>query len=181
MDDENGVADTSTQQEETVLETVEAETEEQDSEESVEDYKARLAKAEKLANNYKIRAEKAEKAVKRPVEQKTESRQSGELGTKDLYALMEAKVAQEDVDEVVEYAKFKNISVSEALKSSVVKTLLSDKAEQRATAEAANVGSSKRSSGKVPDDVLLAKASKGELPDNDADMERLIRLRKGLK
>lgn len=103
------------------------------------------------------------------------------LGTKDLYALMEAKVPQEDIDEVVEYAAFKKISVAEALKSSVIKTSLAEKAEQRTTAEAANVGASKRGTGKVPDDVLLAKAAKGELPENDADIERLARLRKGLK
>lgn len=145
---------------------------------------ARLAKAEELANNYKVRAEKAEKLVKtakpEPVT-KQESPKAGELSSKDLIALMEAKVSSDDIDEVTEFAKFKGISVAEALKTSYVKSTLVERAEQRNTASAANVGGAKRGSGKTPDDVLLSRAAKGELPDNDADMDRVIKLRLGIK
>jgi len=167
-------------QEEEVLETSDELEEEEDS----TDWKAKAEKADELANNYKIRAEKAERLAKsakiEPVK-KQPSKADGELSTKDIYALMEAKVAEQDIDKVQEIAKLKAISVSAALKLSLTKQILSDEIEQRSTASAANVGGSKRGSGKVPDDVLLANASKGNLPDNDADLERLIKLRKGIK
>lgn len=159
--------------------------------ETVEELKERLAeeaekreKAEELSNNYKIRAEKAEKLNKvskpEPVS-KDESPKAGELSSKDLIALMEAKVSADDIDEVTEFAKFKGITVAEALKTSYIKATLVERTEQRNTASASNVGGAKRSSGKTPDDVLLAKAAKGELPDNDADMDRVIKLRLGIK
>lgn len=177
MENEDVQVQDSNEQEEEALETSD--------EESSSELEARLAKAEELAQNYKIRAEKAERLAKAsrneaPTTQK-QTPTAGDLGTKDLYALMEAKVPQDDIDEVTEYAKFKGISVAEALKSNVVKTMLSDKAEMRNTAQASNVGTARRGSAKVSDDVLLSKASKGELPDNDDDMMRVIRARKGYK
>ena len=131
MNEENNVqAENSTQQEEEVLETSHEETNyEQETSENTEELKARLEKAEELAKNYKIRAEKAEKANKTKVEVASKPQSNGDLSSKDLYALMEAKVAQDDIDEVIEYANLKKISVSEALKSNVVKSILSDKAE----------------------------------------------------
>jgi len=110
----------------------------------------------------------------------SETKVSGNLSTKDIYALMEAKVPESDIEEVQEYANLKKISVSEALKSNVVKTILSDKAEQRNTANAANVGSSKRGSGKITDEALADKASKGEMPDSPEEIARLWRVRKGM-
>ena len=180
MEDEIVVADNSNTAEEEVLETSNEESN------NTDELAERLAKAEELANNYKIRAEKAERLAKAPkLDAQPTPKQTPTAGnditTKDLYALMEAKVAEEDIEEVKEYASLKKISIAEALKTNIVKTILSDKAEQRQTAIAANVGSSKRGTGKVSDDALLAKAAKGELPENDADLERLIVLRKGYK
>ncbi len=128
---------------------------------------------------HRTEAETLKKSAK-PAEDKppTPPAPKGDLSSKDMFALIEAKVPQTDVDDIVEYAKFKNISVAEALNSDVVKTMLSTKAEQRSSAEAANVGTSKRGTGKVPDDVLLSNASKGVMPESDADLARLVALRK---
>lgn len=168
-------------QEEEVLETSNDDSNEES--ESIEDLKARLAKAEELANNQKIRAEKAEKLAKLNKEQpKAETKiYEGDLTAKDTIAIIEAKVPSQDIDDVVEYAKFKKISIQEALNSNVVKTMLAEKVEMRNTASAANVGSSKRTASKVSDEVLLAKAQKGEFPDNDADLQRLINIKGGYK
>lgn len=168
-------------QEEEVLETSNDDSNEES--EDIENLKARLAKAEELANNQKIRAEKAERLAKLKGEQpKTEAKiYQGDLTAKDTIAIMEAKVSSDDIDDVVEYAKFKKISIPEALKSNVVKTMLAEKVEMRNTASAANVGSSKRTTSKVSDDILLSKASKGEFPDNDADLQRLINIKGGYK
>ena len=141
-------------------ETAPAET----TEESVDESEAKIKKAEELAKNYKIRAEKAEQELKK--RGKPEAPKSETISAKDLYALSTAKVHPDDVSEVEEYAKYKGISISEALKTSVIKTLLSEKEEERKTAQATNVGTARRSTSKPSDDTLLSEASKGNLPDD---------------
>jgi hypothetical protein len=180
MEDNNVGADNSNTAEEVVLETTEntEETVEETQEESVEEIKARLAKAEELATNYKVRAEKAEKLAKTV---KPETKQESNVSTKDLYALSKANVAEEDISEIEEYAKFKRISISEALKSPTMKAILKEKEENRTVNNASNVGTVRRSSSKVSDDVLMDKASRNELPENESDITRLIKARKGLK
>lgn len=142
----------------------------------------RFNKAEELASNYKIRAEKAEAKVKSEIKsgEQVLTPTNETLTPKDLMALMNAKVHEEDIEEVQEYARFKKISLAEALNISVIKTLLSEKAEQRKVADATNVGVTKRSPSKESDETLLRNASKGELPDTDEGLERLVRARKGL-
>ena len=94
-----------------------------------------------------------------------------------MYALNKANVEEEDLSEVIEFAKFKNISVAEALKSSVVKTLLSEKEELRKTANATNIGNVKRGSTQVSDQTLLENASQGIMPESDEDIQRLAKAR----
>jgi len=141
----------------------------------------KVAKLEEIGQNQKIRAEKAEQELKKvkPVGEGTPK--TSELSSKDLLALMKAEVNEEDVDEVIDYAKYKGISVAEALKTGVIKTSLAEKVEQRKVADATNTGVSKRSSAKLADDVLLSNASKGIMPDNDEDLSRLLDLRKNIK
>ena len=151
-----------------------------EAEETVEELKARLSiqeeeanKAKELADNYKTRAEKAEGKLKIA----PKANQADQLSPRDLIALTKANIHEDDITEVQEYAKFKNISLADAINSSVVKTLLSEKNEQRRVASATNVNASKRSSSKVSEDVLLDKASKGEMPESDDDIDRLIEAR----
>lgn len=95
----------------------------------------------------------------------TESKPQG-MSTTDLIALMNAKVNEEDISEVENYAKFKGISVAEALKTSVVKTLLSEKEEMRKTANATNVKGSRVGSSKATPADLLSKARTGGQVDD---------------
>jgi hypothetical protein len=139
------------------------------------EYSSLAQKAKKdaeLANNYKIRAEKAERGEKPTVEVKPQ----GTLSTKDTIALIEAKVPSDDIEEVEEYAKFKGISVAEALKSSVVKSVLAEKAEMRRTAEATNVKATSRKSTKPTD--ILQKASEGIMPESEDDIREMARARR---
>ena len=149
-------------------------------EETVESLKAKNAKLQEAYENQKKRAEKAEnkssdnKDNKKVVDTKKTSK-ADDLTPKDLYALMENKVPKEDVDDVVQYARFSKISIDDALDSDFVKRLLADKSEKRATARATNIGYNRRGSGKVSEQALLQKASQsGEIPDDDADLDRLI-------
>jgi len=118
---------------------------------------------------------------KKPEMRVDSAKKIGDINTRDLYALFDAKVPEDDVEEVREYAQLKKISIADALKTNLVKTILSDKAEMRKTASASNVGTARRSSGKVSDEVLLSKASKGEMPEDVEDINRLVRARWGVK
>ncbi len=144
-----------------------------DVEETLEEVKARLVKTEELANNYKIRAEKAEKkGDKKP--EATVEKKVGDLSTKDIYVLMDAKVPQEDVDEVVDYARFKGISVAEALKTSTIKATLAERGEQRITANATNTGASRRGTSQQSGESLMEQARRGNLPEKDEDIRKVL-------
>ena len=134
-----------------------------------------------IAENYKKRAEKAERENKEKKggasKQNSSTSQGNRLSDEDMYVLLENKVPSADFKDVVEYARFKKVSVEEALKSSVVKVMLSEKAETRRTANATQTGSQRRQSGRVSDQSLVENARKGQLPDNDADIERLAKAR----
>ncbi len=109
---------------------------------------------------------------------KPEVKREENLATSDLYALMQAQVPQEDIQEVSDYAKLKGVSIAEALKSNVVRTILSDKAEERKAADAANVKPSGRQVSKPSSESLLDKVkTTGELPESKEDLEKLIALR----
>lgn len=139
------------------------------------------AKIKKSEENYlaqKVRAEKAEAEAKKLKGGKDESTlKNDSISQTDLYVLIKANVPQEDIDDVKEYAALKKITIAEALKSNVIKTLLTQKAEERTTAEATNTNASRRGNAKVSGDTLLSNASKGELPESDEDLDRLVEAR----
>lgn len=127
------------------------------------------------------------KWVKPPAESKPDEKpkpttvNSPELSQLDLITLARTNIEDEDIQEVVEYARFKKISVSEALKAPVIKSMLAEKAEQRKVAEGTSTGPARRGSGKVSDDALISNANSGKLPESDEDITRLVKARLGLK
>lgn len=135
----------------------------------------RAEKAEELANNYKVRAEKAEKHEK-------PKKEEGELGTKDLYALMSANVPQDDVDEVVKASKLLGKPIAEVINDPIVKTILQTRAEYRATANATSTTTARPSVKKMSDADILERANKGEIPEKGTEeAERLFWARRGGK
>jgi hypothetical protein len=169
MDNQNNVLDENLNTSEEEVIDLDLDTEQEDNTEEEVDVAQLLAekkKAEELAHNYKIRAEKAEKEAKTKA---SKPAQDSSLSVHDAIALMTAKVTEaEDIKEVEDYARYRGISVSEALKSSVVKTLLSEREETRKTAQATNTGKARAGSTKLSDDVILQNASQGKLPDDPA-------------
>ena len=131
------------------------------------------------------RAKKAEgfvledgKWVKKPKEVKAEIKpevkEVGGLTPKDTIALITAKVTEEeDISEVENWAKFRGISVSEALKTPVIKTLLAERAEERKTAEATSTKATRRGANAPSEDLLGNAQRKGEMPTSDADILKL--------
>lgn len=166
--------------EEVILNTQEETTDSNDvdtdesSEESIEEVKSRLAKAEELAQNYKIRAEKAEKRTEKTETTKVAPKKSSDLSAIDIIAITKANIDVEDIAVAEKYARFEGISIAEALKTPELRSILNVKAEQRTTAQATSTGATRRGSSRISDDQLLANASNGRLPESDEDIARLI-------
>jgi uncharacterized protein (DUF1800 family) len=137
--------------------------------------------------DWEARAKKAEaaiiKAKSKPKAEKTVAPKSDtKLSIFDQKALFKANIeTQEDLDEILDYASRKNISVAEALKSTVIKATLAENAEIRNSALAVNTGTGRRSGGTVSNERLLADARSGKMPDSAEDIAKLARIRFGKK
>lgn len=101
------------------------------------------------------------------------------LTTLDVLALTKANIETEDIDEIVEFAQFKKITVAEALKHSTVKTILKEKEEERRTAQATQTRGGARGTAKVSGDEILSKAAKtGQVPDSDEAFKEMFLARR---
>lgn len=136
---------------------------------------ARMKKAEGFVqvDGKWVKSEKpAPKAAPKAKQSKTE------MSHFDLLSLNKANIeTQEDLDEVVRWADYNKISVSEALESNILKATIAEKAEKRASANAVNTGTGRRASGQVSDERLLSDAATNKLPTSEADIARLARLK----
>ena len=122
---------------------------------------------EKKFNDQKLRAEKAENELKN---NKVIPKEEG-LSQKDVIYLAKANIHEEDVDEVVELAKLKKITVAEAHK--YMTPILETRAEERKTDSATQTKGGARGSAKVTGEDLMAQAREGKLPETDADWDKL--------
>lgn len=141
----------------------------------------REAERKKLQDAYeaqKIRAEKAEAAAKH----KEPQEKPLTLSPKDAILLTRENLTEEeDIDEVIQFAGYKKVSIAEALKDKMLRSILSDRAEERKTAQAAQSKGGTPGT-KVSDDALLDKLSKGEVPAKGSEeAERLFWARRGRK
>lgn len=139
--------------------------------EQIAELKAKAAKAEELEQKNKQLFERAKKAEATKPEPKEPA--EGQLAPKDFLALTENKVSSEDFDEVVRVAKILNKPISEALKDKTLKSILSERADERKTAAATQTRSPRGTTSKSPD-TILDNARKGNLPEGDADIAALV-------
>jgi len=88
-----------------------------------------LAKLKEIAENQKIRAEKAERELKEMKEVKPqETPRENILSQSDMIALIKEDIEDDGlIDEVKTFAKLKNITVKEALKSSVMRAVIAER------------------------------------------------------
>lgn len=130
-------------------------------------------KAKQIAKDQKIRAEKAEEALKGKT-----GKEEAVFTPKDTLALIDAKVSSEDYDEVVRVAKILDKPIAEALKDRTMLTILSERAEERKTANAAQTGKTQRGVTKTTGEDLLDRAEKtGEVPEDEEGMKKLFMAR----
>lgn len=166
-------------EEELEEETQEEETDNDSDSDDDTDWKAEALK-QKAIN--KRLSQKLEKPVKKDAKVEKSEETSINLNAKDLYVLNQANVHVDDIDDVVEYAAFKKISIAEALKSSAVKAILSEKEEYRTTAQSAHTGTAKKGNTKISDEKLLSNLSKGQIPEKGSEEAmRLFNARHGIK
>lgn len=107
---------------------------------------------------------------------------SSELSTKDAITLMRADVHEEDIDEVVNYAKYRNISISEALKDSTMQTIIANRKEERDTAAATSVRKGKPTGAQKTDAQVLEEARTGNIPEKGTpEAEQMFNAQFGIK
>lgn len=117
----------------------------------------KLKEARKLAGLDPETGEKLQKVVETEV--KTElSKKDQILEARALNSLHE-----DDIDEVVAIAEAKKVSLSEAVKSPYVKAFLKTREEERKTAEATSVGTTKKQSSKADGEALVKRALENKL------------------
>ena len=122
-----------------------------------------FAEKDEYARNQKIRAEKAEQEAKQLKTKPKENEVAPEnepLSQKDIIYLAKADIHEDDLGEVIEYSKFKKVSVAEAHK--MMKPILAEHAEHRKTAEAANAGGGRGVVKKIDPSVIERNLSEGQ-------------------
>ena len=92
------------------------------------------------------------------------------LANKDILYFAKADIHEDDIDTVLEWAKFKNIGVKEA--HAELKAVLSTKEEERRSAQVTQTRGARGSTAPTAQD-LISKARKGNLPEKDEDIEAL--------
>lgn len=160
---------------ETVNEEVDSETTEETTEQSNEELETLRKEVETLRNQKDHWKKKASKPSE--PSQKKEAGSEPQLSVKDSIALAKADINVDDIDDVLEFAKFKNMSVSDALNNNMVKAMLKDKEETRRTAQATSTKDGRRAPKQVSSDELLSNARKGNLPQDDNDIARMVEAR----
>jgi len=166
LEEEEVEEEESDEESETEVDETETESDEEEVEEDTTDWKAEALKYKAIADRKDKKAKKVEKPE--PKEEETK------ITPLDTIALMKADVTEEDdIQEVIDYAGYKKISVTEALKSPVVKTTLADRAEERKTAKATNTKGGKRGTAKQSAESIIQQARDGK----EVDPEKLAEAR----
>jgi len=147
-----------------VLETTE--TEEETVENPVDEEKEQLKRdKEELEKKNKQLFERLKKEGKK---------ENDGLSTKDIIFLSKAPIHEDDIAEVTELARLKEISVSEAY--NYLKPVLDVREEQRKTAQATQTKGGRGTVSAKPEEILR-RASEGKLPEDEAGIEALVAAR----
>lgn len=140
---------------------------------------AKIAELEDKNKKLFARAKAAEEA-KKAIPQATVS--EAQYSPKDYLALMSAGVTAEDFEEVERVAKILGKPIAETLADKTMKSILSERQEERKTASVAHTRGGARGTSKVSGEDLLAKAERtGEVPDDTKGMNDLFMARMARK
>lgn len=147
--------------------------------------KREMEQREKTSAAIRAKISYRDKLPKKEGEKKVEPKPGEadkDLSTADFYALQEAKVPYEDLEEVKKASKLLGKSIADTLKDQTFIGILKTRQEERASANAMNTSGGRRSNSKATDAEVLEKAKKGEIPEQgSAEAEQLFWARRGGK
>lgn len=124
--------------------------------EEIKSLKEKAAKADELESKNKQLFERLEKSkVKVPSK-------DNDLSSQDILALSKANLSDAQMEEALDFAKYKKLSVKEALNNPTLKNMLAQIEQDAKNAAASNTGSAQRGSSKVSEQDYLDKALRGE-------------------
>lgn len=143
-------------------------------EETQEDYRSKLNAQNRFLEKegYEFKDGKWVKPETKPKEKKAEPKSEG-LSIKDTVAIQRANIHEDDIEEVIDFAKHKGVSVSEALKHPVIQSTLKINQSNREAQEALNTKGANPKQTKVSGKDLVEKANQGALPEDDAGIASL--------
>ena len=95
---------------------------------------------------------------------------SPEMSWKDIKSLQDVDDA--DAEELMDFAKYKNISIAEAKKHPAMVSLIKTRVEERKSADVANT--TKNSTRKNGGDTILEDFNKGKVSEADDDVNALV-------
>lgn len=137
--------------------------------EDIAELKKKAAQADELEKKNKQLYERVKKSEGKPVD--------SNLSPKDYIALTQSGITAEDFDEVMDFAKYKNVSVAEALAHSTLKSILDGKAEERRTASATQTRSARGSAPQTGESLLSKAETTGEVPTTAEGMKAITEAR----
>lgn len=140
---------------------------EETEQDEAEDLKKKIATLEAQKEHWRKKAEKKDEVVTQE--------QKEDLGVNDIIYLSKTDIHEDDVSEVLNFAKKMGVSVKEA--HAFMKPILKERAEERKTVQATETKSARKANHRDPVSLLEKAQSTGELPDSDADLKALIRAR----
>lgn len=97
-----------------------------------------------------------------------ESTKSPSMDLKDIRALQD--VHDDDIEEVIEFSKYKKISVAEAKRHPAVQSLLKVRSEERASALAASTQVSRRNKANSSENILNKVKNQEDMSDEEMQM-----------
>ena len=97
-----------------------------------------------------------------------ESTKSPSMDIKDIRALQD--VHDDDIEEVVEFSKFKKISIADAKRNPAIQSLLKTRAEERASALAASTQVSRRNNANSSGAILNKVKNQEDMSDEEMRM-----------
>lgn len=138
---------------------------------------AELQEKAKVSSQNFERAKKAEAELK----ELRDKVPSQEFSPKDYLALTEAKVSSEDFDEVVRVSKILAKPLNETLKDKTMQSILKERADERRTAESTQTGGGRRGVSQSTPEALMEEAQRGNVPERDEDISKLVKAKIGIK
>jgi hypothetical protein len=137
----------------------------------IAELKAKADKADELEKKNRQLYERLKKKEEAPLEP------TSGLSARDILAIKDANITSEDLPEVEEFARYKKLTIAEALQSPVLRNILKDAAEERRTARATETKSPRGIAKSSAEDVLRKAEKTGEVPESMDEMKSMIEAR----